>query len=148
MESPKVSHAIRHNFIHTPIGPTLVILALHSIYTMVEYFVPIFSINVIRSVFWGEFYITIELSHAKCLSTAYYTQGFWVFLCIYRLYISGISAQFMYIIAYKIHPKCNCFVITLYQLCVWSFILDYSKHHYLCFSLFTLLHICIQHPVS
>ena len=36
-------------------------------YTMVEYFVPIFSIYVIiRSVFWGEFYITNEFSHAKC----------------------------------------------------------------------------------
>ena len=32
-------------------------------------FVPIFSINVIRSVFWGEFYVTNELSHARCLST-------------------------------------------------------------------------------
>ena len=86
---------------------------------MVEYFVPIFSINVIRSVFWGEFYITNELSHAKCLSTAIITLRASECFCANIDYIfSGISAQFMYIITYKIHPKCNCFVITLYHLCV------------------------------
>ena len=79
---------------------------------MAEYFVPIFSINVIRSVFWGEFYVTNELSHARCLSTTIIILRDSEYFCKYWTIFSGILAQNYVHNIYKIRPKCNRFVIT------------------------------------
>ena len=82
---------------------------------MAEYFVPIFSINVIWSVFWGEFYITNKFSHAKCLSTTIIIPRAFECFCAYMDFIFRHSGTDLSHIIYKIHPKCNCIVITLNQ---------------------------------
>ena len=83
---------------------------------MTEYFVPIFSINVIRSVFLGEFYVTNELSNATCLSTTIIIlRDLSISVHVWTIF-SGILAQNYVHNIYKIHPKCDRFVIT--YLCV------------------------------
>ena len=78
---------------------------------MAEYFVPISSINVIRLVFWGEFYITNKLS--KCqMPSIIILMVLSVSMHIWTLF-SGILAQIYVHNTYKIHPKRHCFVISM-----------------------------------